>query len=205
MQDHGLMSYSNGKLEDDTPLLRYDPTPLMYIEPVVEIIFVFSLIGIIINLIIRKKTLLYKQLILIVPVVIAITIIIAVNVFSYYEERTLDRINNDLSVICDLTKSQFDGYDFSALMTANEETGAAYKTVSDKFDRLSSNSGNDWSNSYIFKIIYRTDDDSMAVLVADDMIYLPLYIYEDGKFTEMSNTTEGVYVDNSIESFFSDD
>lgn len=203
--DHGLMSYSNGKLEDDTPLLRFDPTPLMYIEPVVEYILLFSIIGIIINLIIRKKTLLYKQLILILPVVIVITIIIAVNVFSYYEEKTLDRINNDLSVICDLTKPQFDGYDFSALMSVNEETGAAYKSVSDKFDRLSSNNGNDWSNSYIFKIIYRTDDDSMSVLVADDMIYLPLYIYEDGKFSEMANTTEGVYVDNSIDSFFSDD
>ena len=203
--DHALLAYRNGELHDDTPVLHYDPLPSMYIIPVVDVIIAISLIGIAINLIIRKKTLLYKQLILILPVLIVIMIILAVNIFTYYEEKTMERINNDLTLISDLATPQFEGYDFSALMSLNEDTGAVYKALSDKFDKLSSNAGEDWANDYIFKIVYRTDDDSMSVLVADDTIYLPLYTRASKKFTDMANTMDGMYVDYGIESFFSDD
>ena len=203
--EQGLLSYSDGEVRDDTPVIHYDPKPLMYIEPIIGYLTLFSIAGLIINLIIRKKTLLYKQMILIVPIIIVISIIIAVKVFSYYEEKTTERINNDLTVICDLTKKQFDGYDFSALMSANEDTGSAYSAISRKFANISSNSGNDWSNEYIFKIVYRTTDDYMIDLVSDDMICLPLCMYEDGDFSDLADTTEGLYIDNSIEAFLSDD
>ena len=203
--DNGIFTYNNGVLRDDTPVIRFDPTILMYLDASVEVLFFVCLGCVVINLIVRKKTLLYKQLIITLPVIVVITILIASKLFSYFDQRTTERINKDLTVICDLAMTQFDDYDFSDLLSADKMTGTAYTALNQKLNTLSSNRGNDWSNEYIFSIVYRTPDDDLLVLSADDTLYMPLNRHVDSKFSEMANTTEGIYIDNSIQSFFADD
>ena len=124
-------------------------------------------------------------MIITLPVLILITIFIATKLFAYFEQKTTDRINGDLTVICDLAKTRFDDCDFSDLMTADKSTGSAYAALKQRLDMLSSNRGNDWSNEYIFSIVYRTADNDLLVLAADDTLYMPLNKHVESKFSDL--------------------
>jgi class 3 adenylate cyclase/HAMP domain-containing protein len=203
--DNCILSYYDGELYDSTPLLTFDPTFLMCVNYALGILFHVLLVAIVINLIIRKKTLMYKQLIIILPVLTAITLLIAFKVFEYSDQRNADRINNDITVICDLGKSEFDGFDFTDLMTANKNTGAAYKALNEKFDKLGKAHGHDWSSNYVFLVVYKNDYNDMVVLGGDDMIYTPLRVRQYEKFSEVNESEGEGFVDRSILSFFEED
>ena len=202
--DNEILTYSDGELYDYTPTVRFDPTVLMYIDASMGTVLLLIVIGLVINLIIRKKTLLYKQLIIILPVLIILTLIIAVKFFNYSDQQNAERINKDLTVICDLGKTEFEGFDFSGLTSATEYTGSTYKELQEKFDRLGSGHGHEWSEDYVFSVVYRTKDDDIVVIAGDDKVYMPLYERDGANFRDLASISDGVYIDNSVMSFIDD-
>lgn len=201
--DNAILTYNNGELNDYTPVIKVTPTFLMIVDCIIEVLLIVSIVGIVINLIIRKKTLMYKQLIITLPVLTVLVIFIASRVFIYSDTKNSERINKDITVICDLSVSEFDDFDFTDLMSTNENTGAAYRELTDKFAKLGADHGHHWSHEYVFAVVYKTDGDDLVYLAGDDMVYTPLYYFQSEKFSELSNTDTG-YVDNSVMGYIDD-
>ena len=168
----GLLTYDGEELTSRNIVFRPDNTPLMYFAYWLSYMFVIPIIGLIINLIIRKKTLLYKQLIITIPVFVILAIVMAVSIYNRADIQKQADIEKDITSVCDLAADNFRGYDFSELMTPNEDTGAAYQELRSELAALGS--GADWSEGYEFSIIYISDDGHAYLIASDDSLEIPM-------------------------------
>ena len=181
-------------LQDIT--MRPEFTALMNINSVVENLFLIPLAGLIINLIIRRKTLLYKQLIITIPVFTVLAVALAVSVYSLADMEKLEDVEKDITSICCLSAKTFDGYDFTGLTTPGRDTGAQYKKLRDKIETLSQ-----YSEDYLFSVIYRGSDGTEYLLASDDWLDMPM---QDQKpMGEMfpasgSNDSSEVFIDKDL-------
>ncbi len=200
---NGILTYTDGEIDVKDTVITFEPTFLMHLFLALENILLFVLIAIVINLIVRKKTLLYKHLIIILPVIIVLTIIVSNYAYGYLEDQMRARTNRELSMVCDLAKNEFEDYDFNDLMTANENTGKSYKDIRDKFDQLSSGTVGNWSSEYVFTIVYRASDDYILEVASDDYYYMPLQVFSYDMFTDLQGAGEA-YVSDTVMSFFED-
>ena len=204
--EHALVTYSDGRLQSKDIVVRPHFTPLMYITYAISNFFILlPLIGLIINLIIRKKTILYKQLIITLPTFLILTIIIARTLYSYIDTRQQEDIKHDISMVCELAADSFDGYDFSELTETNEKTGAAYAKVMDKLKHLTSNHDDYWSLGYLFSIVCKTDD-ALYLIAEDGSVTLPMISEEmpKGVFPDKdSMDSSRVYLNNQMGSLLS--
>ncbi len=201
--EYGILTYTDGNLEVEEPVITFKPTILMSFFLLLEVLLSLVIIAIVINLIIRKKTLLYKHLIIILPVIIFLTIAVAVYAYGHFDEQIRVNTNRELSMVCDLAKDEFDGFDFADLMTANENTGKSYAELMDKFDKLSSGNSGNWSNDYVFTVVYRASDDYILEVASDDYYYMPLQVFSYDMFTDLEGAGEG-YVSDTMLSVFDD-
>ena len=115
------------------------------------------------------------------------------------------RINNEITVICDLGKSEFDGFDFTDLMSVNERTGSAYLALNEKFGKLGVSHGHDWSRSYVFSVVYINDEGDIVLLAGDDELYIPLYYRYSQSFYDINEDNAEAFIDNGVKSFMDDD
>ena len=196
LTEKALITYSGGEPEIRTITVRPDITPLMYIEPLIGFLYILIAVGIIINLIIRKKTLLYKQLIVTVPVFIILCGIIATVVYSYADQGKIEGVGRDVNLVCGVSAKTFDGYDFSGFEKPDRGTGAAYKALRDKLKALSSYNAN-----YRFSVIYRANDGTPYYLVPYGAVGSPMIRWSplEGTFPEEAAKTD-VYVDKNVRS-----
>ena len=201
--DNEIYTYSDGELLKKDISLKIKKNFWMHLFDIIVIMVMVSAVGLFINLIIRKKTLLYKQILLTMPVFIVLTVTVAAKIYQYSEKLKQENTINDITIICELATSEFDGYDFSGLFTVDENTGAAYEALCEKLEKFSANNRNKWSQNYMFAIEYRTWDDSSVTLAGDDKIYMPLHTREVAKFKGVDCDTDTVYVDDVITSLFS--
>ncbi len=90
-----------------------------------EITACLGAVGVVMYLILRKKTILYKQLITVLPVIAVIILIIAYNLYSL-NVRQQDEMNAaNLVSISNLCLNELKGIDCSGLTVMNEDTGRA--------------------------------------------------------------------------------
>ena len=203
--DNAVLTYDGTALKDQELTLRFDPTFLMYLEIFLENIVTLSCFALAINLLIRKKTLLYKQLIIILPVIIVLTAVVGYVVYIKSDVNIELNVDRELTIVCDLAKPEFDGYDFSELTVANRETGAAYRRLQDKFNTLGSYHMNEWSEDFVFSVVYRTDDDDIITLAGDDALYMPFYVREVNGFGIIEDSEGGSYIKSRVKNFVDDD
>lgn len=201
--ENGILTYTDGKLDVDEPVVTFKPTALMYFYLAIETVLLIVLIAIVINLIVCKKTLLYKHLIIILPIIIFLTIVVSVYAYNHLDEQIRINTNRELSVVCDLAKNEFDGFDFADLMTANENTGNRYYEVREKFDKLYSGNSGNWSKDYVFTVVYRASDDFILEVASDDYYYMPLQVFSYDMFTDLEGTGDA-YVSDTVMSIFDD-
>ena len=200
---NGILTYTDGDLEAKDTVITFEPTFLMYLYLSLEVLLVIVIVAIIINLIVRKKTLLYKHLIIILPVIIILTIAVSNYAYDHLDDQIRVKTNRELSMVCDLAKSEFEDYDFSNLMTANENTGNSYKELREKFNKISSGNVSNWSSEYVFTIVYRASDDYMLEVASDDYYYMPLQVFSYDMFSDLQGEGEA-YVSDTVMSFFED-
>ena len=192
--ENGILTYSGGELLLRNIVLRPHTTLLMYLYHGFSYLFLVPLMGIIINLIIRKKTLLYKQLIITIPVFITLTIVLAVTVYNTADSQKQAEIEKDITIVCDLAADSFTGYDFSDLMSLNENTGASYGEVRSRLASLSANT--DWSTGYEFSIIYIGEDGRAYTVASDDWIEMPMQ--QEDTLDDGFDVTSDIYLSSNM-------
>ena len=202
--DNAVLTYDGAGLKDQELVLRFDPTFLMYLERFLEIAVTLSAVALGINLIIRKKTLLYKQLIIILPIIIVLTAGVGYVVYIKSDVNIELNVDRELTIVCDLANSEFNGYDFSDLTVADEQTGAAYRRLQEKFDTLGNAHGNDWSEGFVFSVIYRNEDDDIITIAGDDALYMPFYVREFEGFAKLEDSEGGSYLKSHVRDFVDD-
>lgn len=196
LTDNALITYSGGKPEVKTITVRPQITPFMYVEPLIGFLYILIAVGLIINLIIRKKTLLYKQLIVTVPVFLILSGIIATVVYSYADTVKTDDTGNDVNMICGVSARSFDGYDFSGFARPDTKTGAAYKALRDKLKAL-----NSYNENYRLSVIYRSDEGATYYLMSYGSVGSPMVKWGtiEGEFPEGAVKSD-VYIDKYVRS-----
>lgn len=199
--ENAFYTYTDGKLTPVGLTIRPQITALMYTSNILNNLVIVPLIGLVINLIIRKKTLLYKQLIITIPILLILSVIIASSIYNYADNSKKNDVANDMSMICELASESFDGYDFSGLTKVDEDTGNAYAALTDKLGQLSSNRDNYWSKGYSFSIIYRDDAGNAYLLAEDGNLLLPMnekVTLEDDFAAWAADSSSKVYLSNGL-------
>lgn len=194
--EKALITYSGDKPVLKKIVVRPEYTPLMFIDPVLNILYWLPVIGLVINLIIRKKTLLYKQLIVTIPVFIVLSGVIAGVVYFYADQIKIEDTEKDLNMVCGISAKSFEGFDFSGLSRPDKNTGAAYKELRDKLKALGS-----FNPDYTFSVVYRSDDGTPYTVATSGTVGAPVQIWRgaDSVFPEEALKSE-VYVDKNVRS-----
>ena len=204
----GLYTYSDGILTDQNVIVKTQIGPYYYLY---HVMLVFSSIcqwGLIINLIIRKKTLFYKQMLITVPVFMIISVTISVKLYDDMTEQNKENIRDELDIICGFGIKELEGYDFSELMEAGEATGAAYEKINEVFRSINTNHSRPWSEDYVFEVIYREDDTNAKVLAYDDKKCMPMTVHETFFPDEVFESGDGngtLYIAEIMTNFLSYD
>ena len=205
----GLVTVTDGEIRDKDITIGLDVDyPLAIIELILGILFEFALFGLIINLIIRKKTLLYKQIMATVPVFAIMTIVIAVRLYGYFEEQNNQMIRNSAEMICEFGTKELEGYDFSGLLDIGEDTGKEYIKLCDVLDDINTGHDGNSNNDYVLSVVYRTGDTKAAVIAKNDGITMPMcsetLINSEEDFKKY-DSTGNFYAAEKIHKFFSFD
>ena len=204
----GIFTYSDGSAIQKNIILRPKVGVLFYIFHSFSIISQLCLYGLIINLIIRKKTIFYKQMIATVPVFTILAIVGAVKLYDYFAEQNNENIRNEIEIVCGFSARALTGYDFSGLLEADDNTGAEYRQLLDRLKSINTDHTREWSKDYIFSILYRTDDTNAVALVYDDRLCMPMYtkdkIPSEQEFVSFSGSGDHL-VTETINSMISQD
>lgn len=206
--DDGLFTYSDGELTEKNIIIKINKMYLRYFRAVWEFIGNNLPYLIIVNLIIRKKTLFYKQMIVTVPVFSVIAIVLAVKVYDFTVNSNYEKIKDELEIIDLFGARALEGYDFSGLMEIDEDTGAEYLKLCKKINEISTGHTMDWSYEFNFSVVYRIDDNRFVTLACDNKTIMPMcsdYIYFSDSDAIDLNSTTGVFIDENINSFISDE
>ncbi len=199
--ENAFYTYSDGRLTPVELTIRPQFTVLMYMSSILGTLTLVPLIGLVINLIIRKKTLLYKQLIITIPIFVILSFIITASIYDYADTTKKDDVAKDLSMICELASGSFEGYDFSGLTGVDSNTGSAYAALTGKLDAFSSNRDNYWSKGYVFSVIYRDDNGNAYLIAEDGQMLLPMNekeTLEDDFASWAADSSSKVYLSNDL-------
>ncbi len=170
----GIFTYSDGSITEKSIILRPTVGVLYYIYGIIGSITQLCIYGLIINLIVRKKTLFYKQMIATVPVFTILAIVGATKLYDYSARQNNENICNEIEIVCEFGAKELKDYDFSGLFEAGGSTGAEYRQLLERLKSISTGHTREWSKDYIFSVVYRTDDTNAAALAFDDKLCMPM-------------------------------
>ena len=135
--NNAILVLKDGTLIDKNIIIELDRHwPMMLIDTngYLILILIFALL---INLVIRKKTLLFKQIAFTIPILVILIVLIAVNLYSYFINRNNETIRREVSIIAELGAEELEDCDFSGLLEVNGNTGEAYCRQASITSRLS--------------------------------------------------------------------
>ena len=202
--DNSLQVYKNGTLTDKNIVIKPERYIAIYVLSVLNYIRYILIIGLLINLIIRKKTLLFKQIAFTIPVLVAIIFGIAFNLYSYFIRLNNENIEKEVAIIAELGCEELDGYDFSGLLTVDENTGEAYHELGDRLMSLTRDRLSILKDDFYFSVIYQKPDGQEVVLGRSDRIVQPMYSLSDLNYVNGDQTAGDAYIVNDINSFWFD-
>ncbi|MBP5262091.1 MAG: adenylate/guanylate cyclase domain-containing protein [Clostridiales bacterium] len=182
----GLLVYSDGAIREVDTLLQIDPHYLIYLREFIEPAFTICFYCLIINLIIRKKTLFYKQLIATLPVFTIVAVVIAYNIYTSSTENISSNIKSEMNIITDFGARYLEDYDLSSVMKADEDTGMEYQRLLDTLNEIS-------TPYYKFEIVSRLDNTHAAVLASEEETVMPYFTTEEIFSEEDAPVYDDVY------------
>ena len=160
-----------------------------YLEEIFFELVLVCLIGLVINLIIRRKTLLYKQILTTLPVIVIPAIIVSMVLYIEIQEDNVARSKQEVEQVCRVAASSLDGYDFSGFNELNGDIGGEALELSRKLRSFDTDDGR-----YVFSVICLTDEMNATVLAISDRVTRPLYT--SGRLMEPSVMETGKIDDN---------
>ena len=201
--ENGLLTYSGGELTDRNITIKTDKYPAWVIEDIVGLTIDLLIIGLIINLFIRKKTLLFKQIIITLPVVMILIFVTAYNLYDYYMQQHNESIEKDVGIICELGSAEFEGYDFSPLLKVDENTGEAYYSLCDKLESIRTGQLKSMGEEYVLSIIYHKNNGDDVLIAKDDMGCMPLYSTDNTLRESKIDKKNKVQIVSNVDDFMS--
>ena len=169
------------------------------VNAILGVILYLSVFGLIINLIIRRKTLLYKQIAITLPVLLIPAIIVSVTIYNSVQENNIEKTKKEVRLVCKLSTAVFDGYDFSDFNELGTGVGAASDRLNNIFSEFDTDEGD-----YIYSVIYVDDDGKATVLGTSDRVVQPLFISNDflsREEMELVETEDDYHVFSDINKF----
>ena len=141
---------------------------LVYIDIFLSLMIYVCVFGLIINLIIRKKTLLFKQIAITVPILVIASVLVSTSLYISIQEDNVDKSSSDVDIVCRIATSAFDGYDFSGWEELDEDTGKASRAILKRFDEFDTDKG-----KFNYTLLYRYDDVHAVVLADSEAMVQP--------------------------------
>lgn len=203
--NNAILVLKDGTLIDKNIIIELDrhwPMILIDISGYLILILIFALL---INLVIRKKTLLFKQIAFTIPILVILIVLIAVNLYSYFINRNNETIRREVSIIAELGAEELEDCDFSGLLEVNGDTGEAYCRLNTVLQDLGQNRLPELTSEYYFSVIYHRSDGTDVVLARSDRLVQPMYNVSDLDYIDEGASNDDVYIVDNIDSFFSED
>ena len=145
-----------------------------WVEYILLIIVYVSAICLVINLIIRRKTILYKHLITVLPIIAILIIMVANSTYKRSQQNQFADVSNQASAICEIAISGLEEEDFTDLTTLGETSGEASLRIRKKLLGFTSNHRNEWSRAFEFLLVTVKDDGKILSLASDTELVAPL-------------------------------
>ena len=199
----GIYTYEGADAVRDDITVVLKSHFLVKLNMIMGIIFYLALFGLIINLIIRRKTLLYKQIVITLPVLLIPAIIVSVTIYSSIQDNNVEKTERDVKLVCKLATAAFEGYDFSGFEELGKGTGAASEKLNEMFAEFDTDRGD-----YVYSVIYVDDNGRATVLGTSDKVIQPLYFNEDfltKEEMELAVTEEDYYLFSDVSHFLAKD
>lgn len=199
----GIYTYEGADAVRDDITVVLKSHFLVKLNMIMGIIFYLALFGLIINLIIRRKTLLYKQIVITLPVLLIPAIIVSVTIYSSIQDNNVEKTERDVKLVCKLATAAFEGYDFSGFEELGKGTGAASEKLNEMFAEFDTDRGD-----YVYSVIYVDDNGRATVLGTSDKVIQPLYFSEDfltKEEMELAVTEEDYYLFSDVNHFLAKD
>ena len=136
------------------------------------ILMLIGVIGIIGFLIFKRKTLLTKQLLLIIPTLLVVSAGLFYVVLYMVNSQRAESSEHELTAVCELSVNHLQGLDVSHLRSLDSIDEEEYYKLRHKLTGLTG-SHSDWGRLYTFKVLIPTDSDITRVLAGSDMTTLP--------------------------------
>ena len=186
----GVFRYSNGNVE---PIEIRQKTEIGYIlgniaDTIGTLALILAVIGVIMHLIVRPKTILYKQLVSVIPTIAVLVIVIAYNLYGI----TIDQQNlmneSKLKAVCTLCMKELEGNDFSGLTSMDANTGKTCTELREKLVDLEMDEEYDVGFGYSLTLFSQEKGGKYVPLVSSRIFTVPLTTH----YTEY-------YFDDSVE------
>ncbi len=170
----GLKLFDGSSVDDltfsiDLPLSNL---VISIVNKISKILMLIGLIGIIGFLICKSKTLLTKQMLLIIPTLLIVATGLFYVVLYMVNSQRAESSEHELTAVCELSVNQLHGLDVSHLRSLGSIDDEEYFKLRQKLKGLTS-SHNDWGRLYTFKVLIPTNSDITRVLAGSDMTSLP--------------------------------
>ncbi|MBR6157870.1 MAG: hypothetical protein IKQ27_12990, partial [Lachnospiraceae bacterium] len=111
----GLLTYSDETLTQCDIHIKIKPSRLYYAREIWEFIYSLMFWGLLIHLIIRKKTLFYKQMLVTLPLFMILTLTIVTKLYDYTFSQKMQSIRNEIEIISEFGAKELEDADFTAL------------------------------------------------------------------------------------------
>ena len=203
--NNAIQVYKDGTLTDKNIVILPERHWPMIVNTILSYLTWILVLGLLINLIIRKKTLLFKQIAITIPVLVILITVIALNLYSYFIDRNNESIGREVSIIAELGCEELEDYDFAGLLEVNEKTGDAYRRLNTVLLGLSEERLSRLRGEYYFSVIYHRTDGRDVVLGRSDRIVQPMYNVTDLDYINEGNITDDVYLVDNIDDFFGEE
>ena len=195
----GLLTFSDGTVTPKDIQIQIKPYWMYYAREIWETMYTILLYSLVIHLILRKKTLFYKQMLVTLPLFVILATEIVTNLYDYTFSQKLQSIRNELEIISGFGAKELEGEDFSALMKADGSTGAAYRRLYERLKDLNSVRAHDWNEDYELSVVCRRDNTSAVILVDEETVDMPM-----GKIEEMAARSAFLKYDGTGDSYISE-
>ena len=167
----GVFTYDGEKVEERHLSYFVRNGWLWWASNLISIITLICAVGLLINIIIRRKTLLYKQLIITIPVLLIPAGIVVYMFYADMEEDETAQTRQELSLASQLAVESMNGYDFSGFDRMDDRTGTASIELTEKLQRFD-------NGKYVYWVVSISESGKNAVLARSDRVSVPGF-YKD--------------------------
>ena len=162
----GFVTYDGDKVSEKYLTYHVRNGWLWWVSSLCSILLLLCTIGLLINIIIRRKTLLYKQLVFTIPILLIPAGFVIRMFYADMEEDTTAKTEQEITMASSLAAEVLEGYDFSGFDQMNDHTGTAALELSKKLQAFD-------GGKYVFWVVSLSESGKNSILARSDTVSAP--------------------------------